>query len=189
MKYQLLLAEPSQTIRKAVEIALLRESCTIVAVDKGSSALEKAKAHAIDVAIVAVSLPDGDGYTVCQALKKFAMPVLLLGSTDPARLKSCNADKELAKPFDTEALLSSVQELVKNKQQAKERSDMHEDPFDIEIEVDTPEIAIATAAPSVNSLDEETLRRITREVVEQIAWEVVPKLAESILREQLEKKS
>jgi len=163
-------------------------------VDNGQSALEKTQAHPIDIAIVAVNLPDIDGYKVCQGLKKSGVPVVLLGTIDPVRSKNCNAEKDLPKPFDTETLLSYVQELVTKRQQEKahERSLMHADPFEIEIEVDAPPVdppEIEIAPPSIHAINEDTLRRIAREVVEQIAWEVVPKLAESILREQLEKKS
>lgn len=57
--------------------------------------------------------------------------------------------------------------------------------------VPAPEIAVPSPAPATISLTEEQLAaaisRISREVIERIAWEVVPDLAETIIREEIRK--
>jgi len=45
------------------------------------------------------------------------------------------------------------------------------------------------AAISARGPEYEAIAKLSREIIEQIVWEVVPELAEAIIREQVEKRN
>jgi len=54
-------------------------------------------------------------------------------------------------------------------------------------EFGAPPKELEEARAEAPALDEENLERIARKTIEKIAWEIVPQLAETILREEIEK--
>ena len=116
MAFQVLVADDSVTMRRAVQISLAREDCTVITATSGAEALAQARAQKLDVCIIDFNLPDMDGYALCQALKQDAStgaPAIVVltnksGTYDEQRAKAAGADTSLAKPFETPALVDRV---------------------------------------------------------------------------------
>src|SRR5512142_339518 len=120
MPKTLLLADDSITIQKVVAITFASEDIRVVSVDNGEDALTKARELKPDVILADVVMPRKNGYELCEAVKSDPelghIPVLLLAGTfeafDEARARSARADGHLSKPFESQALIDKVRELV-----------------------------------------------------------------------------
>ncbi|MBL8681354.1 MAG: response regulator [Myxococcales bacterium] len=124
MTKTLLVVDDSATMRKVFELTLLGEEVTLVTHDGSDSLLARARDVRPSAAIVDVNLGSTTGYDVCRALKSDAVvgriPVLLLFSeqnpVDEAKLKDCGAEGSLSKPFETQALIDRVKQLLSTSQ-------------------------------------------------------------------------
>lgn len=124
MTKTLLVVDDSATMRKVFELTLLGEEITLVAHDGSDSLLARARDVRPAAAIVDVNLGANNGYDVCRALKSDAvigrMPVLLLFSEqnpiDEAKLKECGAEGSISKPFESQALIDRVKQLLSTSQ-------------------------------------------------------------------------
>jgi CheY-like chemotaxis protein len=120
----LLVVDDSATMRKVFELTLLGEEVTLVTHDGSDSLLARARDARPAAAIVDVNLGSTTGYDVCRALKSDAVigriPVLLLFSEqnpiDEARLKDCGAEGSFSKPFESQALIDRVKQLLSTSQ-------------------------------------------------------------------------
>lgn len=66
-----------------------------------------------DLILLDVMLPDGNGLDLCQGIKRDhrvkQLPVMIMSAhADGARVKACNAEEFIAKPFDLYALLKKI---------------------------------------------------------------------------------
>lgn len=120
MSKKLLLADDSITIQKVIGITFANEDYSLSVVDNGDAALEKARALQPDLVLADVFMPGKNGYELCAALKADAalqqIPVLLLAGTfepfDEAKARKSGADGWIAKPFESQALIDRVEELL-----------------------------------------------------------------------------
>ncbi len=120
MPKNLLLADDSITIQKVVAITFANEDYAVTTVDNGDDALARARAQRPDVILLDVLMPKKNGYDACEALKAdpaFAgVPVILLAGTfepfSESRAREVRADAWLQKPFESQALINKVKQLV-----------------------------------------------------------------------------
>jgi CheY-like chemotaxis protein len=120
MPRTLLLADDSVTIQKVVQIVFAAEDTQVVAVDNGEDALQKAREIQPDIIVADIVMPRRNGYDLAQAIKSDGalrhIPVLLLTSTfepyDEGKASAAQADGYLVKPFDSQALIDKVNELL-----------------------------------------------------------------------------
>jgi CheY-like chemotaxis protein len=120
MPKTLLLADDSITIQRVVAITFANEDFTITTVDNGEDAILKAKEMKPDVILADVIMPKRNGYEVCKAVKSdpelSRIPVLLLAGTfeafDENRATEVGANGHITKPFESQALIDRVKELV-----------------------------------------------------------------------------
>jgi len=120
MPKNLLLADDSITIQKMVGIVFAGEDFKITAVGNGEDAVARARTLKPDVILADVVMPRKNGYEVCEAIKADPelqrIPVLLLAGTfeafDDARARTVRADGHIAKPFECQALIDKVRQLV-----------------------------------------------------------------------------
>jgi CheY-like chemotaxis protein len=120
MKKKLLLADDSVTIQKVVQITFSHDDYDLTVVDNGDIAYEKARSQRPDLILADVFMPGKNGYELCAAVKNdpslATVPVLLLTGTfepfDEAKAKSAGADRWIAKPFESQALIACVEELL-----------------------------------------------------------------------------
>ena len=122
MSKKLLLADDSITIQKVIEITFANQDFDLTLVGNGDDAFEKAKNDPPDIILADIIMPGKNGYELCRAIKKTQnlshIPILLLvGSFEPfdeEKARAIGADGWIAKPFETQALISKVQHLLEN---------------------------------------------------------------------------
>lgn len=120
MPKTLLLADDSVTIQKVVGISFANEDVVLVTVDNGDDAVLRARELRPDLVLADVAMPGKDGYEVCEAIKSDPqmrqVPVLLLSGTfesfDETRARQVGADGHITKPFEAQALVDRVNELL-----------------------------------------------------------------------------
>jgi len=120
MMKKLLLADDSITIQKVVGIIFATEDFELTMTDDGNSAFEKAQELLPDLVIADISMPGMDGFELCRAIKSDPnlghTSVLLLPGAfdhfDEAKAQEVCADGWLTKPFESQALLDKVSQLV-----------------------------------------------------------------------------
>jgi CheY-like chemotaxis protein len=123
MPKTLLLADDSITIQKVVGITLSGELYTVTSVDNGEDAIAKAREIRPDLVLADVVMPRKNGYEVCETIKNDPalkhIPVLLLAGTfeafDEGRARAARADGHIAKPFESQALMTKVADLIAGK--------------------------------------------------------------------------
>src|SRR5690349_17579844 len=123
MPKNLLLADDSITIQKVVSITFANEDVKVTSVDNGEAAIAKARELKPDLILADVVMPRRNGYEVCEAVKADPalrhIPVLLLAGTfeafDEARARAARADGHIAKPFESQALINKVKEMLEGK--------------------------------------------------------------------------
>ena len=120
MSKKLLLADDSLTIQKVVGIVFANLDYQLLIADNGEAALELALKELPDLVIADVGMPGMDGFELCRRLKTEAnlggVPLLLLPGAfehfDQATAESVGADGWLTKPFESQALIDKVEELL-----------------------------------------------------------------------------
>ncbi|MCR9096830.1 MAG: response regulator [bacterium] len=120
MSKKLLLADDSVVIQKLVGLSFANESIEIVSTDNGDDAVTMAREIQPDVVLADVVMPGKSGYEVCEAIKQdpalAGTPVLLLTGTfeafDEARATAAGANGQITKPFEAQALVERVNEVI-----------------------------------------------------------------------------
>lgn len=119
MSKTLLLADDSLTIQRVIELSFAHEDVRVVSVSDGQRAIEWMAAEQPDIVLVDVQVPEVDGYTVAEHVKRSPtlarVPVLLLaGAFDPVdqeRVSRIGCDV-LVKPFEPQQLITRVKDLL-----------------------------------------------------------------------------
>jgi CheY-like chemotaxis protein len=127
MPKTLLLADDSVTIQKVVGISFANEDVVLLTVDNGDDAVVRAREARPDLVLADVAMPGKDGYEVCEAIKADPelrhVPVLLLSGTfesfDESRARHVGADGHITKPFEAQALVDRVNELLAHAESAR----------------------------------------------------------------------
>jgi two-component system, OmpR family, response regulator QseB len=114
-----LLVEDDIDIGNGVRIALTDQGMTVVWVRRLAEALSSLETAAHDIVLLDLGLPDGDGLSLLQRLRRErkAMPVLILTARDALEDKllglDAGADDYLVKPFALAELLSRLRALAR----------------------------------------------------------------------------
>lgn len=120
MPKQILLADDSITIQKVIALTFAGEDYKITAVDNGLDAIAKARELRPDIILADVVMPQKNGYEVSTEIKNDPelknIPVLLLAGTfepfDEDEAKKVGADGFIIKPFESQALIQKVKDLI-----------------------------------------------------------------------------
>jgi len=120
MGARILVADDSVTIQKVVELTFSKEDYLLVQAKNGEEAIAKAAAERPDLVLLDILMPDKDGYEVCAALRAMPalrdVPVILLTGTfevfDQAKAAKAGADDFVTKPFESQALIGKVRQLL-----------------------------------------------------------------------------
>ena len=114
-----LLVEDDIDIGNGVRIALTDQGMTVVWVRRLSDAMTSLETAAHDIVLLDLGLPDGDGISLLQRLRRErqALPVLILTARDALSDKllglDAGADDYLVKPFALAELLSRLRALAR----------------------------------------------------------------------------
>ena len=120
MSKKLLLADDSVVIQKLVGLSFANEDIEIISTDNGDDAISVAREIQPDIILADVVMPGKSGYEVCEAVKQdpalAQTPVLLLTGTfeafDEDRAANAGANGQITKPFEAQALVERVTEVM-----------------------------------------------------------------------------
>lgn len=113
VKQTILVAEDEADIRKILKLYLESEGFDVIEADNGEAALEVAREHAPDLAILDIMMPRLDGFAVTQTLRhSSAIPILILSARNQDNDKilglNLGADDYIAKPFNALEVVARV---------------------------------------------------------------------------------
>src|SRR5438132_1509026 len=126
MPKKILLADDSITIQKVVELTFSDGDYEVSAVNNGAKAIQKLSELRPDIILSDIIMPEKNGYEVCEYVKSHPefrnIPVILLTGTfepfDPDRADKAGCDAVVTKPFESQSLISKVEELISAAQSA-----------------------------------------------------------------------
>lgn len=119
MPLNILVADDSVTMRRILELTFAGEDATVTAVDSGDAAIAKASEIRPDVVLADASMAT-DGYAVASAIKSTAglenTAVVVLASQktpyDEGKGSASGVDDHVIKPFDTQAVIDKVKQVM-----------------------------------------------------------------------------
>lgn len=120
MGHKILLADDSITIQKVVNLTFSDEGIEVVTVGNGELAVRRLNEVQPDIVLADIYMPGKSGYEVCEYIKTNPqyshIPVLLLVGAfepfDPTEAVRVKADGHLTKPFESRALVATVNRLI-----------------------------------------------------------------------------
>lgn len=126
MRANILIVEDEEFTRKKM-LNILRQNFSndsnIIAVENGTSALEKIKQYGFHLVLLDVMLPDMDGFHIAKELTKKNIPFYMISSRDlPQDVIDgfkAGAQDYLRKPVDEQELLVRVQHYLQKNKDAK----------------------------------------------------------------------
>jgi len=118
---KVLVVDDSNSIRDMVSFTLKSAGYETVEAKDGVEGLGKAKTGAFDLVISDVNMPNMDGITLCQELRKLPnfkfTPILMLTTESSGEMKmkgkAAGATGWLVKPFNPEKLLATIKRVVR----------------------------------------------------------------------------
>ncbi len=120
MPHKLLVADERVTVQRSVALAFAGDEVQVIAAANGRQAMERIESERPDIVLAGIGLPDGDGYQVAAFIKgdsrlRGIQVVLLAGAHEPldeARARRLGCDGVLVTPFESQALVTCVTELL-----------------------------------------------------------------------------
>ena len=115
----LLIVEDDAGIAAGLEYSLTQEGFGVVRCANRKGALEQLAARRFDLAVLDLSLPDGDGFSICRAAreKQRDMPVIFLTARDDEGSVvmglDMGADDYITKPFRIRELISRIRSVLR----------------------------------------------------------------------------
>lgn len=118
---KILVVDDSNSIRDMVSFTLKSAGYETTEAKDGLDGLNKGKAGSFDLVISDVNMPNMDGITLCQELRKLASfkftPILMLTTESTAEMKmrgkTAGATGWLVKPFNPDKLLATIKRVVR----------------------------------------------------------------------------
>lgn len=114
-----LVVEDDEIISEGLTISLEQEGYKVLKANTQAKALELIQSDEnIDISLLDVNLPDGDGYTVCREIRKRSqMPIIFLTACDDeihtVLALEQGADDYIAKPFRIRELLARMKAILR----------------------------------------------------------------------------
>ena len=157
----ILVIDDSKDIREYVS-SIFENSFTIFSATNGREGFEKAIEHIPDIVVSDVMMPEEDGFTFTKKLKEHQLtshiPVILLTAkthiTSKLEGMGIGADAYVTKPFNSQLLKVTVENLIENRRKLQQR-------FAQEVVLMPKDIAVSSA-------DEQFLERLQKVLDENI---------------------
>ncbi len=114
---KILLVEDDRAIVRSLGEYLNEEGFALSTVDTEEKAIEILENEVFDLALLDISLAEGDGYAVCKFAKTQGVPVIFLTALgdEPSTVKGLDlgADDYVAKPFRPRELMSRIRSVLR----------------------------------------------------------------------------
>lgn len=126
---KILLVEDNETIIMGLKYSLEQESFQIIPSKTKKEAEEILKIEKIDLVLLDVTLPDGNGFDICKIIKaKMDIPVIFLTAQDEETSVviglDLGADDYVVKPFRTKELISRINSVLRRYDKSIEKSNI-----------------------------------------------------------------
>ncbi len=113
MNSKILIVDDEKEIADLIEVYLKNEFFSVYKFYSAKEALDYINNNEVDLAILDVMLPDGDGFYICQQIRnKYSFPVIMLTAKDEEVDKitglTLGADDYMTKPFRPLELIARV---------------------------------------------------------------------------------
>jgi len=123
----ILIADDDGHIREVVRYALQKDGLKVVEAADGKQALERAREHRVDLAVLDILMPELDGIEVLRALRQRGpLPVVFLTSRaeeiDRVLGLELGADDYVVKPFSPRELVARVKAVLRRARPAPKES-------------------------------------------------------------------
>ena len=124
---KILLVEDNETIVMGLKYSLEQENFQVISAKSVAESKEKIKQEQIDIVLLDVSLPDGNGFDICKEIKeKQDIPVIFLTAQDEETSVvlglDLGADDYIVKPFRTRELISRIKSVLRRYGQKEENT-------------------------------------------------------------------
>ncbi len=138
---KILIVEDDPAVRDVLRIALEREGMTVEAVGNGERALESFRdADTLDLVILDIELPDIDGITLCQELRRSSdVPIVMLTAREGERNVvvglEVGADDYVTKPASPAEVVSRVRAHLRRRRMDAQSANIKYELRDLVIDV------------------------------------------------------
>ena len=199
MTQTILLADDSTTIQRLVTQTFDGGDYTVVSVSNGEAALRKFEEVRPSIVLADIYMPGKNGYEVCSFVKEHPVlgktPVVLLVGAfeefDAAEAERVSADGRINKPFEPQELLEMVFGMI------ADAGGVHIEESDEDIlglrdlfpELDLDGGRGNLSGEEIDAIADRVIQRLSVEVIEGIAWEVVPEIADRAVNDELKKRN
>ncbi len=115
---KILLVEDNETIIMGLKYSLEQEGFQVISAKTAKESKEKLDNKSIDIVLLDVSLPDGNGFEICKEIKeKNDIPVIFLTAQDEETSVvlglDLGADDYIVNPFRTRELISRIKSVLR----------------------------------------------------------------------------
>ena len=115
---KILLVEDNETIIMGLKYSLEQENFQVISAKTAKESKEKLDNKSIDIVLLDVSLPDGNGFEICKEIKeKNDIPIIFLTAQDEETSivlgLDLGADDYIVKPFRTRELISRIKSVLR----------------------------------------------------------------------------
>ena len=115
---KILLVEDNETIIMGLKYSLEQKGFQVISAKTAKESKEKLDNKSIDIVLLDVSLPDGNGFEICKEIKeKNDIPVIFLTAQDEETSVvlglDLGADDYIVKPFRTRELISRIKSVLR----------------------------------------------------------------------------
>ncbi|MGL5614679.1 MAG: VanR-ABDEGLN family response regulator transcription factor [Sarcina sp.] len=122
MSMKILIVDDEKEIADLIEVYLKNELFSVYKFYSGKEALEFIKNNEVDLAILDVMLPDGNGFDICKEIRtKYSFPVIMLTAREEEVDKitglTLGADDYITKPFRPLELIARVKAQIRRYKQ------------------------------------------------------------------------
>ena len=112
-KWKILVVEDDAPVRHLITVSLSAEDYTVIVTDSAAEAVTLAAVRNPDIILLDLGLPDGDGVTVIENIRRWAeTPIIVISARDDDADKigalDAGADDYLTKPFSVAELLARL---------------------------------------------------------------------------------
>ena len=161
---KILIVEDDPAVRDVLKIALEREGMTVEAVGDGGTALKSFRAvGSLDLVILDILLPDTDGITLCQELRRSSdVPVIMLTAREGERNVvlglEVGADDYVTKPVGPAEVVSRVRANLRRRRMDAQAANLKYEFPDLVVDLSRRQVWVREARVELTTTEFEILR-------------------------------
>ncbi len=128
----ILIVDDDASTRRTLTLIFEKNGYQVETAASGQEALDKARRHAVDLALLDLRLPDIEGVELLAPLRRLYPDIALVLATGYASLETAiralneGADVYVTKPLDVDAVLGKVQDLLERQRLRRENRRLYE---------------------------------------------------------------